>query len=115
MIRRATCATEVCGVPIPAGTFVIAHVGAANRDPMRWDDPDRFDVFRPFKPNLASGTGPHMCLGMHLSRIEVRIALDRLFDRFPGRIALDPSRETPAITGQMFRSPSSLPVIFGPS
>ena len=112
MIRRASCDTEVCGVPIAAGTFVVAHVGAANRDPARWDDPDRFDIFRPGKPNLASGTGPHICLGMHLSRMEVRVALNRLFDRMPAGMRLDPDVDVPVITGQMFRSPASVPVVF---
>jgi cytochrome P450 len=113
MVRRATCDTEVCGVRIRSGMFIVAHVGAANRDPTRWENPDEFDIFRPQRPNLATGTGPHTCLGMHLSRIEVSIALNRLFDRMPDPMRLDETAAVPSISGHMFRSPPSLAVRFG--
>jgi cytochrome P450 len=112
MVRRATRDTEVCGVGIRAGTFILAHVGAANRDPARWDNPDAFDIFRPARPNLATGTGPHSCLGTHLTRMEVAVALNRLFDRLPETLRLDPNVEVGPITGLMFRSPRALPVVF---
>jgi cytochrome P450 len=54
----------------------------------------------------------HMCLGMHLARLEMRVALERLLDRLPG-LRLDPEGKDPHIRGQVFRSPTSLPVLFG--
>jgi cytochrome P450 len=87
-------------------------LGSANRDEERWPDPDRFDVFRAPKPHIGFGHGTHVCLGMHLARIEMRIALDLLFDRLPN-LRLDPEGDDPHIRGQVFRSPTSLPVLFG--
>jgi len=90
---------------------VIAHLGAANRDPSRWDDPDRFDLHREPKPHASFAFGPHTCLGMHLARMETRVALEVLLDRLPN-LRLDPAAEAPRITGLGFRSPTALPVRF---
>jgi cytochrome P450 len=70
----------------PAGTFVTLGVGAANRDPAQFAEPDRLDIAR--KPNLhvAFGHGGHACAGMNVARLEARIAIGRLLARFP-RIA----------------------------
>ena len=111
ILRTATVDTEVEGVPIPAGAAVAAHLGAANRDPARWEDPDRFDVFRAPKPHIAFAVGPHVCLGMHLARMETRVLLETLFDRLPG-LRLDPAAEDVHISGLMFRAPLALPVIW---
>ncbi|HSJ98656.1 MAG TPA: cytochrome P450 [Myxococcota bacterium] len=111
IMRTATGDTEVEGVPIPAGAAVSVHLGAANRDPARWTDPDRFDVFRLPKPHIAFALGPHVCLGMHLARMETRVALETLFDRLPG-LRLDPAADDVHISGLVFRSPQALPVVF---
>jgi cytochrome P450 len=87
-------------------------LGAANRDEDRYPDPDRFDIFRAPKPYISFGIGTHVCLGMHLARLEMRFALERLFDRLPD-LRLDPEGKDPHIRGQVFRSPTSLPVLFG--
>jgi cytochrome P450 len=110
--RVVTRDTELGGQSIPAGSTVMPYLGAANRDERRWDDPDRFDVFRKALPHIGYGHGVHVCLGMHLARLEMSVALDRLFDRLPN-LRLDPEGDDPHIRGQVFRSPTSLPVLFG--
>jgi cytochrome P450 len=110
--RVATRDTELGGHAIPAGATVMPMLGSANRDDARWEDPDRFDVFRAQKPHIGFGHGTHVCLGMHLARLEMRVALELLFDRLPN-LRLDPEGDDPHIRGQVFRSPTSLPVLFG--
>lgn len=109
--RVATRDTELGGKAIPAGSAIHVCVGAANRDPERWVHPERFDIFRESKPHMAFAGGPHACLGMHLARTEIRVALDALLDRLPG-MRLDPKAEDVHITGLSLRSPLSLPVLF---
>ncbi|KZS71808.1 cytochrome [Mycobacterium kansasii] len=109
--RVATRDTELGGVPIPAGSSVMPMLGAANRQEDRYPDPDRFDIFRPSRAHIGFGHGVHVCLGMHLARLEMRVALNLLFDRLP-RLHLDPAGDDPHIRGQVFRSPTSLPVLF---
>ena len=60
------------GVLLPEGSRVIAYYGAANRDPRRFPDPNRFDVSRNAAAHLAFGAGPHMCMGMNLAKLEMR-------------------------------------------
>ena len=92
--RLATRDTEVGGVAIPAGSTVMLMLAAANREEDRWDEPDEFDLARDEpKPHIAFGQGPHMCLGMHLARMEMRVALNIVLDRLPG-LRLDPNRAT---------------------
>ena len=114
IVRVCTRDTEVCGVPIPEGTVVGVHIGAANRDGTRYRDPDEFDIFRDPKQHVAFGFGPHMCLGMHLARMETRVAIDAVLDRLPN-LRLDPAGEDVHVHGDIFRSPTSLPVLFDPS
>lgn len=103
--------TVVEGVEIPAGASVTACIGAANHDPARWDDPERFDVHRKPKQHLAFAFGPHMCLGLHLARMETTSLLNALLDRTPN-LRLDPEAEDVHITGLVFRAPATLPVRF---
>jgi cytochrome P450 len=109
--RVATRDSELAGIPIPAGSAVMPMLGAANRDENRYPDPDRFDIFRDAKPHISFGQGVHVCLGMHLARLEMQVALERLLDRLPD-LRLDPEGKDPHIRGQVFRSPTSLPVLF---
>ena len=74
---------EVHGETVPAGSAMLFLVSAANRDDRRYDDPDRFDIHRKVGQHLAFGYGIHFCLGAALARLEGRIALDELLDRFP--------------------------------
>lgn len=104
--------TEVAGTEIPAGSYVHVLIGAANRDETRWDRADEFDIHRPPRQHMSFAFGPHRCLGMHLARMETKVCLDALLDRLPN-LRLDPAAEDVHITGRAFRSPRSLPVLFG--
>ncbi len=109
--RVATCDTELSGVPIPAGSAVMPMLGAANRQDDRYTNPNLFDIFRESKVHASWGHGAHVCLGSHLARMEMRDALGLMFDRLPN-LRLDPDGGDPHIRGQVFRSPTSLPVLF---
>jgi cytochrome P450 len=111
--RVATRDTELSGVPIPKGSSVMPMLGAANRQEDRYPDPDRFDIFRQAKVPISWGHGVHVCLGMHLARLEMRTAINLLLDRLPN-LRLDPDGDDPHIRGMVFRSPTSLPVLFDP-
>jgi cytochrome P450 len=111
VVRRAVRDCELGGVAIPAGTNVSVSVAAANRDPTRYPDPDRFDPTRKNIAHLTFGGGPHLCLGMHLARMEGTVAINALLDRLPD-LRLDPSAPVPHVVGVAFRSPASLPVEF---
>jgi cytochrome P450 len=112
--RTTTVEVELGGVTIGPGESISPHIGSANHDETRWDDPERFDIFRPPLPHIAFAHGPHMCLGMHLARLETRALLNRVLDRLPD-LALDPGDADPHIRGDVFRSPTALPVRFTPA
>ncbi len=80
--RRTLEAVEIGGVGFPAGTLVTLCIGAANRDPEVFADPDRLDIARRPNPHLAFGGGAHTCAGMSLARMEGRVAIERLVRRF---------------------------------
>jgi cytochrome P450 len=105
---------ELGGVRIPAGGFVAISLGAANRDPARYSNPDAFDIYRKDKQHISFGDGAHKCLGIHLARLEMRVLLDAVLDRLPG-VHLDPGAQDPHIHGLLFRSPLNLPVRFDPA
>ncbi len=90
--RVTTAAIEIGGRKFPAGTFLTLGVGAANRDPAQFPDPDRLDVGRSPNRHVAFGQGAHACAGMNVARLEGRIAFGRLIERYP-RIALDGAPE----------------------
>ncbi|HET6212973.1 MAG TPA: cytochrome P450 [Micromonosporaceae bacterium] len=83
LIRYATVDTEIDGVPVPRGSSVVIALGAANRDPRRFPQPDVFDPRRADNRPLSFGAGPHFCLGAALTRIEGQVAFPRLLRRFP--------------------------------
>jgi cytochrome P450 len=114
ILRRTLKDVELGGVAIPEGTDVGLFLGAANRDPRRYDDPGTFNLFREAQQHVGFGFGVHMCLGMHLARMESRVAVNALLDRFDD-IRFDGSADgDPHIHGMAFRSPTSLPVTFSP-
>jgi hypothetical protein len=80
--RRAARDTELGGVAMPAGTYVHIGIGAANRDPAQFPDPDRLDLRRHPNRHLAFGSGIHACAGMWLARMEGQVAIGRLVQRF---------------------------------
>lgn len=114
IMRTATRDTEICGVPITEGGSIILNMGAANRDPAYWDEPDRFDIYRKQRQHMSFAFGRHLCMGQHLARMETRVVLEVLLDRLPD-LRLDPDAEDVHITGMVFRAPLALPVCFTPS
>ena len=105
--RRVVAPVTVGGVPLPPETLVTLCIGAANRDPAQFPDPDRVDIARTPNRHLAFITGIHACAGMWLARMEGRVAIERLVARFPGlRLAGTPIRGRRA----RFRTLVSLPV-----
>jgi cytochrome P450 len=109
IMRTAATDTELLGVPIAAGSVVAINIGSANHDETVWDNPEAFDIFRPPKQHLAFAWGPHMCLGLHLARMETRVVLRQLFERLPN-LRFDPDIEPTPITGAIFRAPAALNV-----
>jgi hypothetical protein len=79
--RRAACDTALGGVAMPKGTYVHIGIGAANRDPAQFPDPDRLDLARRPNRHLAFGTGIHACAGLSLARMEGQVAIGRLVAR----------------------------------
>ncbi|MEV7571258.1 cytochrome P450 family protein [Streptomyces tanashiensis] len=95
---------------IPTGQYVLVGIGALDRDPARFPEPDRFDIRRDTKGHLAFGHGIHYCLGAPLARLEGRIALRTLLDRFP-RLELDPEAAPwEWLPGLLMRGVRHLPV-----
>jgi cytochrome P450 len=81
--RIATVATRVGGVEVPPGTRITLCIGAANRDPAVFAEPDRLDIARSPNRHLAFGSGTHQCVGMNLARLEARVAITAFLARFP--------------------------------
>jgi cytochrome P450 len=100
------------GVRVPKGAVMHICLGAANRDPARWDRPDEYDIFRPLKPAMGFGGGAHICLGMHLARAEMLTGIGALLDRLPN-LRLDPDAEPPRFIGFYERGATAIPVLFG--
>ncbi|WP_030491332.1 cytochrome P450 [Micromonospora chokoriensis] len=98
LARAAPADTVLGGVPVAKDDNVLIMIGAANRDPARFPAPDTFDATRPGPPSLAFGVGLHFCLGAAVSRLEGRLALPRLFARFPTLTVT----ETPTYSGSLF-------------
>jgi cytochrome P450 len=82
-VRWVAQDSEIAGTPIATGSRVLLLSAAANRDPSRFTDPDRFDPTRTDNQTLAFGAGPHFCLGAALARLEGQHGFTMLFDRFP--------------------------------
>jgi cytochrome P450 len=111
IMRTATRDVEIAGVTIPMGAVVSVNLAAANRDEKRYERAEEFDIFRPQKTHMAFAFGAHRCFGMHLAYLETTIALNTILDRLPN-LRLDPAAEDVHITGQVFRAPLALPIVF---
>ncbi len=111
-MRTATRDTEVEGVVRPAPVRSIAvNIGSANHDEKFWENPEEFDIFRPPKQHLAFAWGPHMCLGLHLARMETRV-VSRGCSTGCRTCASIPTPRSPQITGMIFRAPPAIHVCF---
>ncbi|HCB06223.1 MAG TPA: cytochrome P450 [Nocardioides sp.] len=108
MLRMTTRDTVLEGVEIPAGAIVHAGIAAANRDPAVVSDPDEMNPDRPDLQHLSFSAGPHFCVGMQVSRLELETALSTLLRRLPGLVP-DPDADRPEVTGLMFRMPTGAP------
>ncbi len=111
--RRAVADVVLGEVTVPAGASLGVLVSSANRDERIWGETaDQFDLFRPRRNHAAFGFGPHFCSGHHFSRVQMRIAIQRLFERLP-TLRLDPERP-PLFRGWEFRAPQHLHVRWDP-
>ncbi len=107
-IMRVTQAeTELSGVRLPAGAWVLALLGSANRDESRFPEPDRFDIDRAGLQNLPFGYGIHFCLGAPLARLEARLGLEALLSRFSAIVPRGPVTWNHSLS---VRGPRVLPV-----
>jgi cytochrome P450 len=109
--RIATHDTELSGTPIEEGTVVNLCVASANRDPDRWPNPDRFDIFRPTLAHMAFGQGNHICLGIHFARMELRVAMEEILDKLPN-LRLAPDAVDVHVDGCTSRTAVSLPCVW---
>jgi cytochrome P450 len=114
VMRTTTEDVEMGGKTIPAGAQVDVCMGSANRDESRWPDADTFDINRTRHAHIAFAGGIHMCLGMHLARLETRVMLNSLLDRVEdlALVTDDGTGKESKIVGHTFRSPNKLPVTF---
>ena len=111
MMRTPRRDVEVHGQTIAAGRLILCVIGSANRDPLRFPDAERFDIGRDPNPHIAFGHGIHFCLGAALSRLEARITLGDLLDRFAS-FELAGNRAWEPRQGLNVLGPASLPIRF---
>jgi cytochrome P450 len=109
--RKVKRDTLLEGMELPAGAHLHVCLGAANRDPSRWQNPDTFDIHRPFQRSVAFAAGAHSCLGQHVARQEIAAALGALLERFP-KLRWDPSYPPARLSGNLAqRGPGPLHVL----
>lgn len=114
MFRRARADVELGGVTVPAGSMIFALIGAANRDPDAFADPDGFDPGRSGRPHLGFGRGVHFCVGAQLARMEAREVIRTVLTRLPG-LRLAPGFTPPYQPNLMHRGPRRLEVVWDQS
>lgn len=109
--RHVARNTVFAGIDLPAGAIVNCMIAAANRDPAKFADPDRFDITRHgLRHHVGFAVGPHHCLGSNLAKLQGRIALEQLLLRLPGCRMSD--QETSAPHGSEFRRPAKLELVW---
>lgn len=109
--RLAVQDVELEGTHIPAGSVLEICLGAANRDPSRWENPDAYDLHRKFQGHLGFGLGTHLCMGQNVARSELNAGINALLDAFPN-LRLDPDAPAPYLTGGLEqRGMSGVPVL----
>lgn len=102
--RVTTAPMTLAGREVPVGTFLTLAIGAANRDPAVFAEPDQLDIARKPNPHLAFGHGAHACAGMNVARLEGRIAIGRLLARFPRIDLAAPAQRDPRLRFRGFRA-----------
>jgi cytochrome P450 len=108
--RYALEDVELSGGTVRAGELVLLAKHAANRDPRRYDDPDRLDITRDAQGELGFGHGAHHCLGAPLARLDIQTALTALLQRFPDLRLAVPEAELEWKSGMAVRGPVALPI-----
>jgi len=108
--RQLTEPATVGGQALPAGAFITLGIGAANRDPAVFAEPDRLDIARKPNAHLAFGQGAHACSGMNVARLEGRIAIGALARRFPGLQLAGPAQRDRRVRFRGFRA---VPLVLG--
>jgi cytochrome P450 len=108
--RYALADVELTGGTVPAGEPVLLAKHAANRDPRRYDDPDRLDITRDAQGQLGFGHGAHHCLGAPLARMDIQTALTALLERFPDLRLAVPEADVQWKSGMAVRGPVALPI-----
>jgi cytochrome P450 len=112
-IRRfATEDLDLAGRRISAGDTVLLSLGAANRCPTRFADPEALDFTRPRSEHVVFGNGPHICPGADLARIEISVAISSLLRRFPRLALAVPADRIAWRSSHVVRAPVELPVTF---
>ena len=107
--RTTTRATDLGGVALPQDAKILLFLAGANRDPRRWENPDRFDVTRKAMGHTAFGAGIHMCVGQMLARLETEMILGALLRRFSDiEIVGEPTRKLNNTLRQLARLPLRL-------
>jgi cytochrome P450 len=109
--RITTETVEVGGIEMPPDTRITLCIGAANRDPAQFREPDRFDISRTPNRHLAFGAGPHICAGLSLARLEGQVAIGRFVARFPSYQLAEPPRRAKRAR---FRGFVSAPAVVAP-
>lgn len=109
--RITTRDTELAGVKMPKGSIIRVCVAAANRDPRVWNDPHQFNILREQHRAVTFGYGAHVCIGQHLGRMELQMALESLLDRLPN-IRLDRGKPLPKARGLTFRGTDAVHVVW---
>lgn len=109
--RTPTQDVRLGGVDIPKGAKLDVVLGAANRDPEKYENPDRFDITRKGPRHMTFAAGAHVCIGQHLAKLEMTRALNALLDRLPN-LRLNPDRPAPQIRGLGMRAPEAIHVLF---
>jgi cytochrome P450 len=111
MARLLNSDYEYAGCPMKTDQRVLMNFPAANRDPDKFENPDKVILDRQFNPHIAFGVGIHRCAGSNLARMEMRVAIEEWLKRIPDFRLEDPSAVTWA--GGQVRGPRNLPVVFG--
>lgn len=110
LLRGVAPGTTLEGVTLPDDARVILVVASANRDRAIWGPTaDEYDIRRPKRAHLSFAIGPHYCIGHHFARVQLRVAIQMLLERFPS-IQLDPEHET-VFRGHEYRSPRAVRVL----
>lgn len=109
-LRMASADTEIGGVAIAAGEYVIAGAHAANHDPRRFTDPEVFDIRREHNPHIGFGHGPHQCVAQQLARLELTAAVTTIAHRLPTLRLAVPFEDVEFKHGTPMGGPVTLPV-----